>query len=146
VRTGEPGRWTPVAARIGAILTWIYVPAYGVAAVPVAVYLKQRGTLPWFEDLFPMYAGPWFDRFGHDTFVVLLVAFLGVLIVAAWAAWLVWRGSRAGVVLSLVLLPVEAAFWFGFGLPVPWRFGVASAALLAFAWRSIPAASPRNNI
>jgi hypothetical protein len=86
-----------------------------------------------------MYGGPWWFRFGQDTFVVLLFAFLGVLLLAAWAAWLVWRGSRIGAVLSLVLLPLEAVFWLGFALPIPWLFGVARAALLALAWRSMPA-------
>ena len=85
----------------------------------VAVHLIQRGTLPTFFGLFPMYGGPWFSRVGHGTFALLLVAFLVVTLAAAWAGWLVWDGSRAGAVLSLALLPVEAVFWIGFALPIP---------------------------
>jgi hypothetical protein len=125
-------------ARAAAVLTWIYAAAFGIPAIPVAVYLQRRGVLPEFEDLFPMYGGPWSSRFGPDTFVVLLLAFLAVALVAAWAAWLVWRGSRRGALLSLGLLPVEAVFWLGFALPVPWLLGVLRAALLALAWTSMP--------
>lgn len=39
--------------------------------------------------------------------------------------------------LSLVLLPVEAVFWLGFALPIPWVIGAARAALLAFAWKAL---------
>jgi hypothetical protein len=60
-----------------------------------------------------------------------------VTLVAAWAGWLVWNGSKAGAVLSLVLLPVEAIFWFGFALPIAWVFGFARAALLVLAWKSL---------
>ncbi|MGH9250289.1 MAG: hypothetical protein ACRD0W_12310 [Acidimicrobiales bacterium] len=88
-------------------------------------------------DLFPMYGGPWSSRFEDGTFVVLLIAFLIVTLVAAWAAWLVWSGSKAGAVLSLVLLPLEAVFWVGFALPFPWLIGIARAALLALAWKSL---------
>ena len=51
--------------------------------------------------------------------------------------WLVWNGSRAGAMLSLALLPVEAVFWLGFALPIPWMFGVARVAFLALAWKSL---------
>ena len=53
-----PGR----AARAYAVLTWVDAAGFGGPAVPVSVYLWQRGSLPWFGDLFPMYAGPWSGR------------------------------------------------------------------------------------
>jgi hypothetical protein len=83
-----------------------------------------------------MYSGPWFSRFGHGTFVGLLIAVLNVTLVAAWAAWLLWNGSKVGALLGLIVLPVEAAFWLGFALPFPWLTGIARAALLALAWTS----------
>jgi len=125
------------SARIAAVLTWIYAAGFGIPAIPVATYLLRWGRLPMFFDLFEMYGGPWSSQLKHATFVVLLIAFLIVTLVAAWAGWLMWNGSRAGAVLSLVLLPVEAVFWLGFALPIPWLFGVARAALLAFAWKSL---------
>ena len=124
-------------AHVYAVLTWIYAAGFGITAAPVAVYLLRRGTLPEFFGLFPMYGGPWSSRVGDRTFDVLLIAFMVVTLVAAWAAWLVWNGSEAGAVLSLVLLPVEAVFWIGFALPIAWAFGIARVALLVLAWTSL---------
>lgn len=123
--------------RIAAVLTWIYVAAFGVPTIPVAIYLLQRGTLPTFFELFEMYGGPWSSRSEPSTFVWLLMAFLIVTLLAAGAAWLVWRRRRAGGVASLVLLPFEAVFWVGFALPFPWVLGVARAALIVLGWRSL---------
>ncbi|HEY9376230.1 MAG TPA: hypothetical protein VIQ02_03945, partial [Jiangellaceae bacterium] len=125
-------------ARIAAVLTWVYAVAFGIPAIPVAAYLLMRGSLPSFQGMFEMYGGPWSLR-AHDdeTFVAVLVVFFVVTLVAAWAAWLLWKGSRAGAVLSLVLLPVEAMFWFGFALPIPWLFGVARIVLVTMAWHDL---------
>jgi hypothetical protein len=125
------------SAHVYAVLTWIYAAGFGIAAAPVAVYLLRRGTLPEFIGLFPMYGGPWSSRMGDGVVAVLLLAFLMVTLVASWAARLVWSGSKAAAVLSLVLLPVEAIFWFGFALPIPWIFGIARAAFLVLAWKSL---------
>jgi hypothetical protein len=124
-------------ARIAAVLTWVYAAAFGIPAIPVAAYLLQNGRLPTFFDLFPMYGGPWSSQIENENFAVLLVAFLSVTLVAAWAAWLVRNGSKAGAVLGLALLPIEAVFWLGFALPFPWLIGIARAALLALAWKSL---------
>jgi len=124
-------------AHVYAVLTWIYAAGFGIMAAPVAVYLLRRGALPEFFGLFPMYGGPWSSRVGDGILAVLLFAFLIVTLAASWAAWLVWNGSQAGAVLSLVLLPVEAIFWFGFELPIAWIVGIARAALLALAWKSL---------
>ncbi len=123
--------------RIAAVVTWSYAAGFGISAIPVAVYLLRRGRLPTFFDLFEMYGGPWSSQFKHTTFVVLLIAFLIVTLVAAWAGWLLWNGSKAGAVLSLVLLPIEAVFWLGFALPIPWLIGVARAALIVFGWKAL---------
>lgn len=123
-------------ARIDAVLTWVYAAGFGLPAIPIAVYhVNTRGLLPWFFDLFPMYGGPWSEQVDVGVFAALLIAFLLVLMVSAFAAWLVWRGSRIGAILSLALLPVEIVFWVGFALPVPWAFGVARVVLLLLAWR-----------
>ncbi len=124
-------------AHIAAILTWLYAAGFGIPAVPVAVFLLQRGYLPWFKGLFPMYGGPWSSQLPHEAFVGRLVAFLLVTLAASYAAWLLWKGSRIGVILGLLLLPVEAVFWIGFALPIPWLFGIARAALMVAAWISL---------
>lgn len=124
------------AARTASVLTWVYAAGFGVPTIPVAIYVLQRGYLPWLAGLFPMYGGPWSGR-SLDGLVVLLIVFFVLLLVVSYAAWLVWQGSRAGAVVGLVLLPVEAVFWMGFALPIPWLFGIARAVLLAVAWPSL---------
>lgn len=125
-------------ARIDAVLTWVYAAIFGFPAIPIAVYhLETGGLLPRFLDLFPMYGGPWSAQFDPGVFAALLIGFLLVLLASSFAAWLVWRGSRAGAVLSVVLLPVEIVFWLGFALPVPWAFGIARVVLLLLAWREL---------
>jgi hypothetical protein len=65
------------------------------------------------------------------------MAFLTIVIVASWAAWLVWNGSQAGLILAFVVLPIEAVFWFGFDLPVPKMIGVVRLVLLVVGWQAL---------
>jgi hypothetical protein len=123
--------------RIEAVLTWAYVLGFGGSTLPVAVFLRRQGRLPSFLGRFEMYGGPWSDRFAQGTFVWLLLAFLVVTLLAAWAAWLVWNASKAGAIFTLALLPIEAVFWFGFALPIPVVIGVARVVLLIVGWRSL---------
>lgn len=124
-------------ARSAAVVTWVYAAAFGSPIIPNAAYILQNGRLPTFLDVFAMYGGPWSVPFDAGRMILLLIGFQIVMLAATWAAWLVWHGSRLGVVLSLALLPVEAAFWFGFSLPIPWLLGALRAALLIAAWRSL---------
>ena len=55
---------------------------------------------------------------------------------------MIWRGRRSGAVLNLALLPVEAIFWVGFALPIPWLCGAARVALLAAGWKSLGGRRP----
>ena len=125
------------SAQIAAVLTWVYAAGFGIPVAYVAPYLIRNGTLPTFLGMFPMYGGPWSSRVGARTFVTLLIAFALVALAAAFAGWLVWQGSRTGAVLSLSLLPIEAMFWIGFALPLPWAFGLGRVILLALAWKSL---------
>ena len=118
-------------------MMWFYAAGFGLSTIPVAIYLRQQGSLPSFFGLFEMYGGPWSARLADDAFVLRLIAFLVVLLVVAWAAWLVWNGSKAGAVLSLALLPIEAVFWLGFALPIPWVLGAARVILLLLGWKSL---------
>ncbi len=126
-----------VDAHVYAVLTWFYAAGFGITALPVAVYLLRRGTLPQFFGRFRMYGGPWSSRLSDGPFAVLRIAFTILTLVVSWAAWLVWEGSEAGAVLSLVLFPVEAVFWLGFALPIPWILGIARAAFLVLSWNSL---------
>jgi hypothetical protein len=124
-------------ARIAAVLTWVYSGGFGLPTVLAAIFLLRYGRLPVFAGLFEIYGGPWYARLQTRTFMMLLMAFLIVTLVAAWAAWLLWNGSKAGAVLALVLLPIEAVFWVGFALPIPWLIGVGRVAYLALAWKAL---------
>jgi hypothetical protein len=124
-------------ARVFAVLTWVYSAGFGLATIPVAIFLLRNGRLPVFAGLFESFGGPWSARLSDRNFVMLQAAFLVVTLVAAGAGWLVWNGSRAGGWLALVLLPVEAVFWVGFALPIPWIIGAARVAFLALAWSGL---------
>ncbi|HEU4915751.1 MAG TPA: hypothetical protein VFV13_04235 [Acidimicrobiia bacterium] len=125
------------APRAAAIATWAYAAGFGISAIPVAIFLARRGRLPNFLGLFESYGGRWSARFPDGAFIALLLAFFIVTGVAAWSAWLLWNGSRTGAVINLILLPVEAIFWIGFALPIPWVFGMARVVLVLAGWSSL---------
>lgn len=125
------------ALRAEAVLTWAYALGFGVPAIPVAIFLRRKGRLPSFLGQFEMYGGPWSSRFEQGTFVWLLLGFLVVLVLASWAALLVWNASKVGAILTLALLPVEGVFWYGFALPIPAVIGVARIVLLIVGWKSL---------
>jgi hypothetical protein len=125
------------ALRVEAVVTWVYAAGFGIATIPVALYLARYSRLPVFLGLFESFGGPWSSRFGHGTFTWLLLAFLAVTVAAGWAAWLVWHGSKVGAALTLALLPVEAVFWFGFALPIPVLLGLVRVVLLVVGWRAL---------
>ena len=84
-----------------------------------------------------MYAGPWSSRFPDDRVIALLLVYFGLALAAVVSGWLLWEMRKAGAVLNLGLLPVEAIFWVGFALPVPWLFGIARVTLVALAWQEL---------
>jgi hypothetical protein len=125
------------ALRIEAVLTWLYVAGFGGSTIPVVVFLRRHARLPTFFGRFEMYGGPWSTRFGQRAFIRLLVGFLVVTLVAAWAAWLVWNASKVGGIATLLVLPLEAWCWVGFDLPIPKLIGVLRLVLLAVGWSSL---------
>lgn len=134
--TTTVGKDSPMR-RTAAIVTWGYAAAFGIPAIPVSVFLVEHGRLPELWGLFEIYGGPWSARHSDTTLVSLLLGFLAVTLVAAWSAWLLWGRRKIGAVLNLALLPVEAVFWIGFALPLPWLIGIARVAMVARAWRQL---------
>ncbi|GAA2034673.1 hypothetical protein GCM10009819_18770 [Agromyces tropicus] len=130
-----------VFARIDAVLTWVYVVGFGVTAIPIAAYHVATGRLPTFFGLFTVYGGRWSDQFAPPMFAGLLVAFAVTTLVVGFAAWLLWQGWRIGAVLSLATLPVEAVFWIGFDLPIPWIVAAARIVFAILAWGSLASAT-----
>ena len=121
-------------SRAAALVTWAYAAMFGVPAVPVAIYLAEKGRLPSLWGLFDMYAGPWSSRFADDRMIALLLVYAGLLLATVLSGWLLWERRKPGAVLNLGLLPLEAVFWVGFALPIPWLFGIARVVLVSLAW------------
>ncbi len=133
------------SSRAAAVVSWAYVAGFGLTTVPVALYLRQTGRLPSFLGLFDMMDGPWSNEQSDDRFTLSLAGFLAVTGLVAYSGGLMWRERRGGRPLNLALLPLEAVFWVGFALPIPWLLGAARAALVINSWskREAPHRRPR---
>lgn len=79
---------------------------------------------------FPTYGGGPFERIGLPTSVPLLAAFVVVCCGEVTVGLLLWTGAPHGALFSLLLLPIELVFWFGFALPVGPVLGIARTALV----------------
>jgi len=86
---------------------------------------------------FPAYGRGPFERAGIPTTVPLLAAFLLVCILEVVTGILLWGGHKSGGVLALVLLPVEAVFWWGFALPIPPIFALVWTILILMNWQAL---------
>ena len=126
-----------IAVRGAAVLFWLIAAGFGFFAFPAAAHLLQQRELPMTMFGFRAYGGGWFERFSPETFAILLGVFVGICAVEVFAGWLLWTGSRAGGILTLLLLPVEIVFWSGFAVPIPPVVAVLRLVLLAVGWGAI---------
>jgi hypothetical protein len=126
-----------VSIRFAAALTMLVALGFGLPVPWVILRLQRTGALPTFFGVFPLYGGPAFARVSHSTFSVLLASFAGVLVLDMMAGWLLWKGERVGAVLTLALVPIEAAYWAAFALPIPPMIGVVRIALIAVGWSAL---------
>lgn len=122
------------SSRAAAMVSLAYAGAFGIPTAPIAVYLRQNGRLPSFFGLFDMMAGPWSARQSPESFTMRLGAFFAVTSLVALSGWLMLRERRGGRAMNLALMPIEAAFWIGFALPIPWMIAVARASLVIYSW------------
>jgi hypothetical protein len=125
------------AVRGAAVLFWLTAAGFGVPAIPVARHLLEHRELPMVFGLFRAYGGPFSERVSPETFAILLGLFFGLCVVETFAGWLLWNGSRAGGVLTFVLLPLDVLFWAGFAVPFPFVAGVVRVGLLVVGWSSL---------
>ena len=126
----------PALLRAAAILHWIIAIGLGVFCVPVIRNLLIGRDIPIVLG-FPAYGRGPFERVGIPTTVPLLAAFLLVCVLEAVAGCLLWRGSKPGAVLALVLLPVGGFFWWGFALPIPPIFALVWTVLILLSWQAL---------
>lgn len=122
--------------RVAAILHWVTGLGFGIPAVlGIRNLAAGRGILYFMG--FPTYGKGPFERIGIESTVPLLSVFLLICLLGCFAGWLLWSGARAGAILSLVLLPLGAIFWWGFALPIPPIGAVVWTALILLNWQQL---------
>lgn len=124
----------PTLIRLAAILHGFIALGLGIFCFPAIRNLLIGRDIPTVMGL-PAYGRGPFERVGIPTTVPLLTAFLFVCILEAVAGVLLWGGYKSGAVLSLVLLPVGAVFWWGFALPIPPIFALIWTILILMNWQ-----------
>jgi hypothetical protein len=122
-----------VALRAAAGVLWLTGAGFGLPCLWGIWQLRSTGNVPMMLG-FPTYGEGPFERHGLETTVPLMLGFFAVCVLEVLAGVLVWGGHLGGAVLALALLPVEAAFWWGFALPIPPIFAVVRTALLIGGW------------
>jgi hypothetical protein len=126
----------PVLLRVAAVLHWFIALGFGVFCLPAIRNLLAGRDIPIVMG-FPAYGRGPFERVGLPTTVPLLAAFLLVCILEALAGVLLWGGYRSGAILSLVLLPAGAVFWWGFALPIPPIFAAVWTLFILLNWQAL---------
>lgn len=122
--------------RGAATLHWMIAVGFGVFCFPAIGNLLIGRALPIVMG-FPAYGQGPFEQVGIPTTIPLLAAFLVVCLLEAVAGFFLWRGSKVGAVLALVLLPVGGVFWWGFALPIPPLFALVWTLLMLRGWHTL---------
>jgi hypothetical protein len=126
----------PLAFRVAAVRQWFIAFGFGVFCIPAIRNLLRGDDIPIVMG-FPAYGRGPFERVGIPTTVPLLAAFLLVCILEAVASFSLWGGNKSGAVLTLVLVPVGAVFWWGFALPIPPIFALVWSVLIVLNWQAL---------
>jgi hypothetical protein len=129
----DPGR----EARMAAVLLWIVAAGWGLSAPWLIWWVLVRGRLPVLPLIGEANGGPFYFKVARGTFAKLLALSFLLAVAQAWAARLLWAGKRSGALLQFALLPAEAAFWYGFALPIPPLLAIARLVLTGRAWRGL---------
>jgi hypothetical protein len=127
----------PLPSRATAVLLWIVAAGWGLPAPWLIWWVLARGRLPVLPIIGQPNGGPFYFNFSRGAFVALLAISFVLAPAQGWAAWLLWAGKRSGALLQFGLLPVEAAFWYGFALPIPPLLAIVRLVLTASAWRGL---------
>src|SRR5574338_1412675 len=130
------GMKVPMLLRLAAIPLIISGIGFGIFCIPAIRNLRAGREIPIVMG-FPAYGRGPFERAGIQTTVPLLAGFLFVCMLQIYAGLLVWRGSKAGAILSLAQLPAAGVFWWGFALPFGPSFAFISTVLILLDWESL---------
>ena len=123
-----------IALRVAASLLWFTAAGFGIPCLWGIWRLQTTGEVPTLLG-YPSYGSGPFERRGIETTVTLLLMFFAVCVLEAVAGARVWGGHLDGGILALVLLPLEAVFWWGFALPIPPILAIVRTILLLAGWR-----------
>lgn len=122
--------------KAASVTSWVAGLGFGLPGVYGMIHYQSTQEV-WTFLGFPTYgSGPFEDR-GIDTSVPLLATFNALCAAEIASGWLLWRRRKAGAVLSLAILPLELAFWYGFDLPYGPPLGVARTVFVLGGWRSL---------
>ncbi|MBA3585827.1 MAG: hypothetical protein H0W36_15170 [Gemmatimonadetes bacterium] len=103
-------------SRAAGGLAWAAGLGFGPLGVYSTVYFAKHGEVWYFLGL-PTYGDGPFERIGIPTSVPLLLGFVGVCAAELVVGWMLWARRPGARRLSVVLLPIELAYWLGFALP-----------------------------
>ena len=124
-----------IESRGASVLLWVVGAGWGVLPAPWLMWwVIVRGRLPVLPLIGEPNGGPFYLRLPHSVFVGLLAASLILGIAQIWAGWLLWNGQRSGALFQFGLLPVEAALWYGFELPIPPMLAIVRLVLVGLSW------------
>ena len=125
-----------VALQVAGGLLVLTGLGFGIPCVLGIRHLATTGEI-WTLMGYPTYGKGPFERHRIATTVPLMLGFLVVCLVEVWAGARLSGGHRDGAVAALLLLPVEAVFWWGFALPIPPLVALVRTALLLGWWRQL---------
>ena len=134
VSDAEP---VPLAARGAAVWLWLVAAGWALPAPVLMWCVAVKGRLPVLPYIGEPNGGPFYESVSPGVFIILLGLSLLLGIAQVVAGVILWNGERSGAVLQFALLPIEAAFWYGFALPIPPVFALIRVALVLLAWRQL---------
>ena len=126
----------PGTIRAAAVLWWINGIGFGIFCIPAIREVAAGRAIPIVMG-FPAYGHGPFERVGVETTVPLLVGFLVVCVVEVVAGALLWGGSTVGAIMSFVVLPFAAVYWWGFALPFGPVLAIVAVALTVAGWSGL---------
>jgi hypothetical protein len=116
----------------GGLVSLVLGLGFGIPGAIGLRHFAERGEV-WTFMGFPAYGGGPFERFGIETGVLLLGAFVTVCLAEVVIGVLLLMDHPAGSWLAIGLLPIELVFWIGFALPLGPPLGLLRAGLVAWS-------------
>ena len=122
--------------KVASVCLWISGLGFGLPCIYGIWHLVREKSIAIFMG-FPTYGNGPFERIGIQTTVPLMTAFLFACTLECICGWGVWRGDKGAAMLSFLMIPIEAFFYFGFALPFGPPVVVIRIILLVLAWSAL---------